>query len=216
MERKFFEDNELIHAVINSDFDKVKKLVETKYQKPITDIGGFVKQCPIFIIPLCLDMCFEAYPDNEVFKQRNINNGKILDLFVAQFNLGKIDDLMIEDFTGAFFDDEESRVAEWKEEPVNLDFSKSLEELLYDEITDKRRYRVIKQLCELGANPYDESFNGEEMIWYTGDDIQMGAQFIESILKKNKEKYTIDDVAEIIGFGINSQNYKIMATYSNL
>ena len=92
MERKFFEDNELVHAVINSDFDKVKKLVETKYQKPITDIGGFVKQCPIFIIPLCLDMCFEAYPDNEVFKERNINNGKILDLFVAQFNLGKIDE----------------------------------------------------------------------------------------------------------------------------
>ena len=43
MERKLFEDNELIHAVINSDFDKVKELVKTKYPKPVYDIGGFEK-----------------------------------------------------------------------------------------------------------------------------------------------------------------------------
>ena len=215
MERKLFEDNELIHAVINSDFDKVKELVKTKYPKPIYDIGGFEKQCPIFIISLCLNMCFAEFPDKQIFKERSINNAKILDLFVSQFNLGNIEDLMIEDYTGPCFDSEEDRVAEWKEESARFDFSRSLESLLYDEITDKKRYSVIKKLCELGADPFDESYDGEGLICYAGDDIQMGSQFIESILSKNKDKYTIDDVAEIIAFGSNLQNYNIMETYSN-
>lgn len=214
MERKFFEDNELIHAVINSDYKKVRDLVDSKCPEPVYDIGGFEKQCPIFIISKCLDMCFEAYPDYDIFKKRTEENKKIINLFNAQFGLGNTEDLMIEDYTGPFFNEEEERVAEWKEESAHFDFSKELVELLYDEITDKRRYHVIKQLCELGADPYDESFDGEELICYTGDDIQLGATYIDAILKSNKDKYTIEDVAEIIAFGKNYQNYAIMEKYS--
>ncbi len=214
MERKFFEDNELVHAVINCDYKKVKELVETKFTKPVYDIGGFEKQCPIFIISICLDMCFEAYSDKELFKKNIKSNEKILELFKAQFDLGNIEDLMIEDYTGPCFDSEEDRVSEWKKESAHFDFSKSLVELLYDEITDERRYHVIKQLCELGADPYDESFDGEELICYTGDDVQMGSTFIEAMYKENKNVYTIDDVAEIIAFGINLQNYNIMEKYA--
>ena len=67
MERKFFEDNELIHAVIECNFKKVKELVENKFSAPIYDIGGWEKQCKVFIISKAYQIIFEYICENKTF-----------------------------------------------------------------------------------------------------------------------------------------------------
>ena len=214
MERKFFEDNELIHAVIECNYKKVKELVQGKYSKPIYDIGGWEKQCPIYIISKCYDIIFNENPDIEVFKKLKNDNTQILNLFISQFGLGNIEDLMIEDYTGAFFDDEEDRIADYTEEPTNFDITQDLNKTLWEEVTDNRRHSILKKLCELGADPYhlieDED---EEIISFTADDVQMGTVFVRAMLEKPLEVYSLYDIVEIIALVRNMQNYDIMASY---
>lgn len=214
MERKFFEDNELIHAVIECNFDKVKELVKTKFSAPIYDIGGWEKQCPVFIISRSYQVIFENNPGDKTFSKRSKENEKILSLFKSQFDLGNIDDLMIEDYTSTYFDCEEDRVSNTPEESTNFDITQNLDSALYEEITGHRRYAIIKKLCELGANPYSEDEDEESIIDFTSDDIQMGETFVKAMFNKPQNIYTIDNVAEIIATARNIQNYEIMTNYT--
>lgn len=213
MERKLFEDNELIHAVIECNYEKVRELTLKKYKKPIYDIGGWEKQCPVFIISKAYQIIFEYYDDFEPFKKFVNDNDKILNLFSAQFSLGNIDDLLVEEYSGLYFETEKERTMQYTDAITNFDITDNLNECLAEEISGLRRSNIIKKLCELGADPYYIDFKGNEIMAKCEDDMLAGLYVVEKILKEPQEVYTNGMVVDIIGLARNIQNYEIMTIH---
>lgn len=212
MERKFFEDNELIHAVIECNFKKVKELVENKISAPIYDIGGWEKQCPIFIISKAYQIIFEYLCSDKTFVKFAKENDRILNLFRVQFGLGNISDLLIEDYSGFYFETEKERTMH-SDVITNFDITDNLNEVLYEEITNHRRSSIIKKLCELGADPYYKNSDGKQTIDFCEQDVQIGLLGVEQLLKEPQDVYTISMIVVILAVARNIQNYEIMTNY---
>ena len=87
MKRKLFKDNPLIHAVVNCDYNAVKHtLSSSDYDKScLTDIGGFSKNVPLFILSKCYKIILNPKDYTEdidpFLKSKNEENNKILNLF---------------------------------------------------------------------------------------------------------------------------------------
>lgn len=197
MERKFFEDNELIHAVIDCNFKKVKELVSTKFSAPIYDIGGWEKQCPIFIISKAYQIIFQYICEDKTFVKFAKENEKILQLFTVQFGLGNISELLIEDYSGLFFETEKERTMH-SDAITNFDITDNLNEVLAEEITGMRRSSIIKKLCELGADPYYKNSEGKHTNELCEQDVQIGLLGVAALLKEPHEVYTISMIVVIL------------------
>lgn len=197
MERKFFEDNELIHAVIDCNFKKVKELVSTKFSAPIYDIGGWEKQCPIFIISKAYQIIFQYICEDKTFVKFAKENEKILQLFTVQFVLGNISELLIEDYSGLFFETEKERTMH-SDAITNFDITDNLNEVLAEEITGMRRSSIIKKLCELGADPYYKNSEGKHTNELCEQDVQIGLLGVAALLKEPHEVYTISMIVVIL------------------
>lgn len=213
MERKFFEDNELIHAVIECNFKKVKELVENKFSAPIYDIGGWEKQCPVFIISKAYQIIFEYLCEDKTIVKFAKENEKILQLFTVQFGLGNISELLIEDYSGLFFETEKERTMH-SDAITNFDITDNLNEVLAEEITGMRRSSIIKKLCELGADPYYKNSDGKQTIELCEQDVQIGLLGVATLLKEPQDVYTISMIVLILALARNIQNYEIMTNYS--
>lgn len=210
---KLFEDNELINAVVYCDFESVLKLTNTSFKDPIYDIGGFEKACPIFIISKCLDMFFEEFVDGMNFQTKRNKNKQILALFIKQFHVEEIDNILIEDYTGCCNQDAEDLIEEKNDVPFVIDMNKDLNEQLEKVVMDNRCWRTIKELCELGANPNAMVENDNPIITFTEECVFLGGEKISSILKKNQKKLDIYDIEDIIWWARNYQNFKLMEKY---
>lgn len=197
MERKFFEDNELIHAVIDCNFKKIKELVSTKFSAPIYDIGGWEKQCPIFIISKAYQIIFQYICEDKTFVKFAKENEKILQLFTVQFGLGNISELLIEDYSGLFFETEKERTMH-SDAITNFDITDNLNEVLAEEITGMRRSSIIKKLCELGADPYYKNSEGKHTNELCEQDVQIGLLGVAALLKEPHEVYTISMIVVIL------------------
>ena len=96
MERKFFEDNELIHAVINSDFDKVKKLVEKYFVKKFEEIDVQKPTYPVVVDTNCEERFVFKHKDNQQAVvyilgdngEQNFHKRVVYNLFYAVLGFG--------------------------------------------------------------------------------------------------------------------------------
>ena len=108
MKQKLFSDNNLIHTVVNCDYDAVSRILKTgDYDKScLDDIGGFSKEVSVFILSVCYSVILnpEDYSEDmpSFLKEKHEENIKILSLFEKQFGF-KNDNIIIEDFVQDVF-----------------------------------------------------------------------------------------------------------------
>ncbi len=227
--RKLFQDNNLVHAVINCDYESVKKNLESSdYDEScINDIGGFTKDVPIFILPVCYSIILnpEDYTENmdPFLKSKYDENNKILNLFEKQFGF-KNNNIILEDYIQYFNETEEDFLEEPEPHKTfedfyiseNLDKYKSqnyreIDLRLYYAVIELRSYHEIKQCCEAGANPDFTLPENESPIEYVAHDISGLDVEVYSILKKQrKEIYDIWDIVNIAWCARHQQNYNLM------
>lgn len=230
--RKLFQDNNLIHSVVNCDYESVKTILEASdYDSTcINDIGGFTKDVPIFIISVCYDIILnpEDYTEdmNPFLKSKYEENRKILKLFEAQFGF-KNDNILIEDYVEYFNESEEDFLEEPEPDKTfeefyesenlkqyeNLNF-REIDLRLYYAVWELRSYYEIRKCCEAGANPEFELPENESPIDYVATDINHLDIEVRQLLNKPKnEALNIWNMAELAWCARHQQNYKLMLKY---
>lgn len=231
MNRKLFQDNNLIHSVVNCDYKSVKKILDTSdYDSTcINDIGGFTKDVPIFILSVCYDIILnpDDYTNMSPFlKSKYEENRKILKLFETQFGF-KNDNILIEDYVEYFVESEEEFLEEPEpaktfEEFFESENLKQYENLnireidlrLYYAVWELRSYYEIKKYCEAGANPEFTLPENESPLDYVATEIKHLDIEVRNLLKKpQKEVLDIWDISELAWCARHQQNYKLMLKY---
>ena len=127
--------------------------------------------------------------------------------------MGNIDDLLVEEYSGLYFETEKERTMQYTDAITNFDITDNLNECLAEEISGLRRSNIIKKLCELGADPYYIDFKGNEIMAKCEDDMLAGLYVVDKLLKEPQEVYTNGMVVDIIGLARNIQNYEIMTIH---
>ena len=228
---KLFQDNNLIHAVVNCDYESVKKILYSSdfNEACITDIGGFTKDVPIFILSVCYDIILNPadYTDmNPFLKSKYEENRKILNLFETRFGF-KNDNILIEDYVEYFNESEEDFLEEPDhvktfEEFYELENLKQYEKLnfreidlrLYYAVWELRSYYEIKKCCEAGAYPEFALPKNESPIEYVAHDIMYLDIETKNLLKKPvTETLDIWDIAELSWNARHQQNYNLMLKF---
>lgn len=229
--RKLFQDNNLIHAVVNCDYESVKQILETSdYDSTcINDIGGFTKEVPIFILSVCYEIILnpEDYTDMSPFlKSKYEENRKILKLFETQFGF-KNDSIIIEDYIEYFYESVEEFLEEPEPAKTFEEFFKSenlkqyenpnvreIDLRLYYAIWELRSYYEIKKCCEAGANPEFALPEKESPIDFVATEITHLDIEVRNLLKKpQNEVLDIWNIAELAWCARHQQNYNLMIKF---
>ncbi len=230
--RKLFQDNNLIHSVVNCDYETVKKILKSSdYDEScINDIGGFTKDVPIFILSVCYSIILnpEDYTENmdPFLKSKYEENNQILNLFEKKFGF-KNNNIIIEDYIQYFNETEEVFLEEPEPHKTFEDFyiseefdkykSQNYREIdfrLYYAVIELRSYHEIKQCCEAGANPDFTLPENESPIEYVTHDISVLDIEVYSFLKNQRtEVYDIRDIVKIAWCARHQQNYNLMLQY---
>lgn len=232
MKRKLFKDNPLIHAVVNCDYNAVKHtLSSSDYDKScLTDIGGFSKNVPLFILSKCYKIILNPKDYTEdidpFLKSKNEDNNKILNLFDKQFDFYN---LIIEDFSEDFYETEEDMLEKpeanktFEEFYISEGFDKfnfqkfrTIDLRLYYAVIELRSYYEIKKCCNAGANPEVALPEMKSPIEYVNTDILILFTDVVHLLKKQKkDSFDIYDIINIIWCARHQQNYNLMLQYCN-
>ena len=232
MSRKLFQDNNLVHAVVNCNYETIKKIIESSdYDKNcINDIGGFTKAVPIFILPVCYSIILnpEDYTENmdPFLKSKYDENNKILKLFENRFNF-KNNNIILEDYIQYFNETEEDFLEEPEPQKTFKEFyiSEKLDKYkshnyreidlrLYYAVIELHSYYEIKKCCEAGANPDFSLPENESPIDYVAHDISSLDVEVYSILKNQRDEvYDVWDIANIAWCARHQQNYKLLLRY---
>lgn len=232
MSRKLFRDNNLIHAVVNCNYEVVRKILESSDydENCINDIGGFTKDVSIFILPVCYSIILnpEDYTENmdPFLKSKFEENNKILKLFKKQFGF-KNNNIILEDYIQYFNETEEDFLEDpephktfeefYISEDLNKYKSQNYREIdlrLYYAVWELRSFYEIKKCCEAGANPDFSLPKNESPIEYIAHDISVLDIEVYSFLKNQRtEVYDILDIVKIAWCARHQQNYNLMLQY---
>ncbi len=227
MKQKLFSDNNLIHAIVNCDYDAVSRILQIgDYDKScLDDIGGFLKEVPLFILSVCYSIILnpEDYSNNmpSFLKEKYEENKKILSLFEKYFGF-KNDNIIIEDFVQDFYETEEDFSEESEQAKTFEEFCASavfnkykfqnfreIDLRLYYAVWELRSYYEIKKCCEAGANPDFALPDQESPLEYIAHDISHLETEVYKLLKEQKT-FDIWNIVDLTWCARHQQNYNLL------
>ena len=227
MKQKLFSDNNLIHAIVNYDYDAVSRILQIgDYDKScLDDIGGFSKEVPVFILSVCYSVIFnpEDYSEDmpSFLKEKYEENIKILSLFEKKFGF-KNHNIIIEDFVQDFYETEEdfSEEAEqaktFEEFCASAEFNKykcqnfrEIDLRLYHAVWELRSYYEIKKCCETEANPDFALPDQESPLEYIAHDISHLETEVYKLLNEQKT-FDIWNIVDLTWCARHQQNYNLL------
>ena len=230
MKHKLFKDNNLVHAVVNCDYEEAKQILQNgNYDKEsLADVGGFCKPFPVYMICVCIeiilgDCLYKCAPYDAIYER----NKKILEMLCADTGF-KNQNIIIEDYIEHIYGDKTDPEEIFCADECFEDYCKSgrLDELkkyniteidlkLYYAVFKLKSYHAIKKYCELGGRPKwnIEGVNSPIDYFVDKNTMDIFRRVTELLQKPEKEEFNIHDIFRIVTCARDVQNMNLLDEY---